>query len=112
LSKGNYEKWKQRHSQEMDKLLDFYTHNPTTNTEEIAQLMNRKPKWVDFMLSPVFQEDIPLQMYVFPVNPGAKLDEAFTQYLAIPDAPVILSPELIAANREAWVAAWTEVVLR
>jgi thiamine transport system substrate-binding protein len=34
-------------------------------------------KWVDFMLSPEFQEDIPLNMYVFPVNRNAVLDETF-----------------------------------
>ena len=34
-------------------------------------------KWVDFMLSPVFQEDIPLNMYVFPVNSDVVLEETF-----------------------------------
>jgi thiamine transport system substrate-binding protein len=69
-------------------------------------------KFIDFMLSPEFQEDIPLQMYVFPVNQNAKLDETFLEYLAIPDSPAILDPALIAANREKWINEWTEVVLR
>ncbi len=69
-------------------------------------------KWVDFMLSPAFQEDIPLQMYVFPVNTDAQLDETFQKYLAIPDAPAFLSPADIAAHREEWINAWTETVLR
>ena len=69
-------------------------------------------KWIDFMLSPTFQEDIPLQMYVFPVNPNAELDETFQQYLTIPDAPAFLSPADIAAHREQWINAWTETVLR
>ncbi len=30
--------------------------------------------WVDYMLSVDFQEDVPLQMYVFPVNENAVLD--------------------------------------
>ncbi|RJP46881.1 MAG: hypothetical protein C4583_18035 [Anaerolineaceae bacterium] len=50
LSRGNYERWKQRHSQEMDKLVDFHTQNPTASTEEIAQFMNRKHGWVEFIL--------------------------------------------------------------
>ena len=50
LNRGNYEKWKQRHSLEMDKLVDFYTQNPASTSEEIAQFMNRKPGWVEFML--------------------------------------------------------------
>ena len=69
-------------------------------------------KWVDFMLSTTFQEDIPLQMYVFPVNRNATLDAAFEKFLAVPDEPAFLSPEDIAANREKWIEAWMEVVLR
>ncbi len=69
-------------------------------------------KWIDFMLSPTFQEDIPLQMFVFPVNEKAKLDETFVKYLAIPEKPAYVSPEKIAANREKWIQAWTELVLR
>ena len=69
-------------------------------------------KWVDFMLSTSFQEDIPLQMFVFPVNQNAQLDLAFTQHLAIPDRPAFVSPEDIALNRERWIQEWTETVLR
>jgi thiamine transport system substrate-binding protein len=69
-------------------------------------------KFVDFMLSPTFQEDIPLQMYVFPVNENAQLEETFVQYLAIPDAPASLDPVEIAAKREQWINEWTETVLR
>lgn len=69
-------------------------------------------KWIDFMLSPVFQEDIPLQMFVFPVNDKARLDETFNKYLAVPENPAFVSPEDIAANRETWINEWTEVVLR
>jgi thiamine transport system substrate-binding protein len=69
-------------------------------------------EFVDFMLSPTFQEDIPLQMYVFPVNENAQLDETFTKYLAEPENPVTLDPQSIADNREKWIVDWTEVVLR
>jgi len=69
-------------------------------------------KFVDFMLSPTFQEDIPLQMYVFPVNENAQLDETFVQYLAVPEAPASLDPAEIAAKREQWINEWTETVLR
>jgi len=68
--------------------------------------------WIDFMLSPTFQEDVPLQMFVFPVNENARLDETFQKYLAVPEKPAYVSPEDIAAKREAWIEAWTEVVLR
>ncbi len=69
-------------------------------------------KWIDFMLSTTFQEDLPLQMFVFPVNPQARLDPTFVDYLAVPDNPAFVSPADIAAKREAWIQAWTETVLR
>ena len=69
-------------------------------------------KWIDFMLSTTFQEDMPLQMYVFPVNSTASLDKTFQKFLAVPQNPAFVSPEDIASNREDWIKAWTEVVLR
>jgi len=69
-------------------------------------------KFIDFMLSRDFQEDMPLQMFVFPVNPDAALPDEFVQYAQIPDQPAELDPAEIAANRERWIAKWTEVVLK
>lgn len=69
-------------------------------------------KWVDFMLSPFFQADMPLQMFVFPVNPNAELDETFVKFLSIPEKPVYLDPSEIAINRERWIQEWTQTVLR
>lgn len=77
-----------------------------TENRELAE------KWVDFMLSTAFQEDLPLQMFVFPVNPDAELDQVFVDYLAVPENPVILEPEAIGENREEWISAWREVVLQ
>ena len=69
-------------------------------------------KWVDFMLGTAFQEDMPLQMYVFPVNQQAKLNDVFSKYLFVPQKPAYVSPADIAANREKWIQAWTQTVLR
>ena len=69
-------------------------------------------KWVDFMLSKTFQEDVPMQMFVFPVNPQAKLAEAFTKFLQQPQETAQVNPQDIAAKREGWLKAWTEAVLR
>jgi thiamine transport system substrate-binding protein len=77
-----------------------------------TQKLELAEKFVDFMLSPTFQNDIPLQMYVFPVNENAELGETFIRYLEIPDNPVVLDPEIIAENREKWINSWTETVLR
>ncbi len=69
-------------------------------------------KLVDFMLSKRFQEDIPLQMFVFPVSQEAELPDVFTQHAAVPDKPATVDPAEIEARREAWLEAWTEIVLR
>jgi len=77
-----------------------------TRQRALAQL------WVDFMLAPVFQADMPGQMFVFPVLPGVALDEAFTRHLAVPTRTADLTPAAIAAGRDGWIRAWTETVLR
>ena len=69
-------------------------------------------KFVDFMLSQQFQEDVPLQMFVYPVNQNAALPEAFTKYAQAPSQTATLTPEAIAANRDAWIKSWTDVVLK
>jgi thiamine transport system substrate-binding protein len=68
--------------------------------------------WIDFMLGRIFQEDIPLHMFVFPANGTAELPDVFAKFAVIPDAPVRVSPAAIEANREAWIGAWTETVLQ
>ncbi len=69
-------------------------------------------KWVDFMLSTTFQEDLPMQMFVFPVNRQASLGETFEKFLAVPAETAYVSPQDIAANREKWLNEWTQAVLR
>lgn len=73
---------------------------------EAAQL------FIDFMLTETFQEDVPVQMFVFPVNPNADLPETFAEYAQIPDEPATLDAERIEENREEWIRLWTETVLR
>lgn len=68
-------------------------------------------KFIDFMVSPRFQEDIPLQMFVFPVNPNAQLPE-FYKFAETPKTPAVVSAQQIEANRETWIKEWTQTVLR
>jgi thiamine transport system substrate-binding protein len=68
--------------------------------------------WVDYTLSQPFQEDIPLNMFVFPANEQAALPQAFVDWVQIPAETAVVDPAQIEANREAWIEAWTEVVLR
>ncbi|HXF85580.1 MAG TPA: thiamine ABC transporter substrate-binding protein [Anaerolineales bacterium] len=69
-------------------------------------------KFVDFMLDKQFQEDVPLQMFVYPVNPNAALPEEFVKYAQIPTQPASLSPAEIAENRDRWIQEWTETMLK
>lgn len=69
-------------------------------------------QFVNYMLGVEFQNDMPLNMFVFPVNEAAELPEVFAEHAAIPDEPATMSLEAIDANREAWIQAWTETVLR
>ncbi|MYS22073.1 thiamine transport system substrate-binding protein [Streptomyces sp. DvalAA-14] len=66
---------------------------------------------IDFMISKVFQEDMPLQMYVDPVRKGATEPAVFVKYGAKIDHPTTLAPDKIAAVRDDWVKAWTSIVL-
>lgn len=67
-------------------------------------------KFVDFMLGKQFQEDMPLNMFVYPVNQSAQLPEVFTQYAQVADQPADITYADIAANRDTWIEAWNEVM--
>jgi len=77
-----------------------------TKNRELAQ------KWVDFMLSKKFQEDMPLNMFVYPVIANAALPDVFVKYSAKVESPVIMSADEIAKNREALIKTWTEIVVK
>jgi thiamine transport system substrate-binding protein len=68
-------------------------------------------KFIDFMLSKQFQEDMPLQMFVSPVVRGATVPEEFTKYAAKVEHPLSIPAKEIDANRERWIDAWTKIVL-
>jgi thiamine transport system substrate-binding protein len=67
-------------------------------------------KFVDFMLSQQFQEDMPLNMFVYPVNKNAQLPEVFANFAQVAENPAVLSADEIASNRDAWIEAWTEAM--
>lgn len=69
-------------------------------------------KLVDFMLGKTFQEDIPLNMWVYPANSTASLPDVFTKFSVIPQKPATVSPEDIKKHREAWLDEWTQTVLQ
>lgn len=68
--------------------------------------------FVDFALSETFQEDIPLNMFVFPVNEQAELPQVFQEWAQVAQRPATVDAQALDKNREAWIREWTEVVLR
>ncbi|MDW8064623.1 MAG: thiamine ABC transporter substrate-binding protein [Anaerolineae bacterium] len=69
-------------------------------------------RWMDFMVSLRFQEDIPTQMFVFPVHPRARLPEFLWGFAETPSEPVRMDHVWIDANRERWIQEWTNLMLR
>ncbi len=66
---------------------------------------------IDFMLTPTFQDDVPLNMFVFPVTKSAILPKVFLDNVTVTDTPLTLDPATIEANRDKWTARWSEIVL-
>ena len=55
-----------------------------TNVQSAAEEL------IDFMLDLEFQEDIPLNMFVFPVNRNAALPSVFIEFTSVPEDPAAL----------------------
>ncbi|HZK49683.1 MAG TPA: thiamine ABC transporter substrate-binding protein [Thermoleophilia bacterium] len=67
--------------------------------------------FLDFMLSLEFQEDMPLNMFVFPANSDAALPPEFLEFTHVPPNPVSVDPWAIESDRERWIEEWTAIVL-
>jgi len=65
---------------------------------------------IDFMLSEPFQEDVPLRMFVFPVVDDVELPPVFERWAKEPVSPLSLPAARVAAEREAWVRTWTDLM--
>jgi thiamine transport system substrate-binding protein len=67
---------------------------------------------IDFLISKKFQEDMPLNMFVYPVVEGAAVPAEFTEYGPAAKDPETMDPAKIAENRDQWVKSWTSLVLK
>ena len=85
---------------------------------EFAGILKNTPNrdlaedFIDFLLSREFQEDMPMQMFVYPVLPEASLPEAFVRSTQIPESVATLDSTLIAEKRDLWVNDWTNLILK
>ncbi len=67
---------------------------------------------IDWWLSDSLQAELPLNYFVFPINPDVPLPQEFVDHTVVPDDPHTIDPSLIAENRERWLDEWTTTVLR
>ncbi|MEO8625819.1 MAG: thiamine ABC transporter substrate-binding protein [Candidatus Limnocylindrales bacterium] len=64
-------------------------------------------KFIDYMLTNVFQSDIPLNMFVFPAAPTTDIAQVFKDYAVAVPEPLTMAPEQIGANRDRWINEWS-----
>lgn len=67
---------------------------------------------LDFLVSKRFQQDMPLNMFVYPVTEGAQVPPEFVKYGPQAKDPETMDPAKIADHRDQWVKSWTSLVLK
>jgi thiamine transport system substrate-binding protein len=67
---------------------------------------------VDFLVSSPFQNEVALNLFVYPSRTDTVLPVEFTKFAVIPATPLTIDPAEIAANRQQWQDEWTTIVLR
>lgn len=66
---------------------------------------------IDFMIGESFQAEVPLNLFVFPVNGAVELDQTFQDFAVIPEESRSVDPDVVDANREDWIDEWTDLVI-
>jgi thiamine transport system substrate-binding protein len=67
---------------------------------------------ITYLRSERFQQEMPLTLFVYPVDPSVPLPKVFTDFAVVPAEPLTLPPDEIDTNREQWQDEWTQIVLR
>jgi thiamine transport system substrate-binding protein len=77
-----------------------------------AQNPDGAKAFVDFMTQRTFQEALPENMYVFPVDDRAKLPAVWAKFAKVAPEPLTVPPAQIAENRDAWLREWGDITSR
>ncbi|MFD8151696.1 thiamine ABC transporter substrate binding subunit [Streptomyces sp. NPDC059720] len=67
---------------------------------------------LDFLVGKRFQEDMPLNMFVYPVREDAQVPPEFARFGPQAKDPQTMDPAKIAEHRDQWVKSWTSLVLK
>ncbi|MBS1838567.1 MAG: thiamine ABC transporter substrate-binding protein, partial [Actinobacteria bacterium] len=65
---------------------------------------------VEFMLTPTWQEALPLSNYVLPIVAGTALPPEFQKWAVVPATPRAIDPVEIGRNRDRWIEQWRSIM--
>ncbi|MDO5533333.1 MAG: thiamine ABC transporter substrate-binding protein [Propionibacteriaceae bacterium] len=68
-------------------------------------------QFIEFLLSPEVQADIPGEMYMYPAVRSTELPEEWVTFAPLSEDPFTVPADEIAANRDAWIRTWTSTVI-
>jgi thiamine transport system substrate-binding protein len=68
--------------------------------------------FIDFMEQRAFQEALPENMYVYPVDDRASLPDSWARFAETADHPFTVPPDQIARHRDAWLREWSDLTSR
>jgi thiamine transport system substrate-binding protein len=68
--------------------------------------------FLDFMEQKSFQEALPDNMYVFPVDRAATLPADWAEFAKVAPKPYTVAPAEVAKNRDTWLREWSDVTTR
>jgi thiamine transport system substrate-binding protein len=66
---------------------------------------------VDYIISTKFQNLIPENQFMLPVNPESVLPDVFVEYMEIPKESIILDTDYVKENLQKWLSDWENVIL-
>lgn len=67
-------------------------------------------EFIDFMLGREFQEALPDNMYVYPVDADVALPQAWEEFAPAAEQPYAVDPADLDADREKWLREWRDIV--
>lgn len=65
---------------------------------------------IEFMLSPTWQEALPLTNFVFPSVGSTELPEEFERWAVLPEVSRTLPADEIGAHRDEWIEQWRSIM--
>jgi thiamine transport system substrate-binding protein len=68
--------------------------------------------FIDFMTHRSFQQALPENMYVYPVDRGVALPADWAKYAKTAPKPFSVPPAEVAEKRSTWLSQWSDITTR